>query len=343
MKVFVLGGTGFVGRHIVQRLHDDGHQIVVFHRGQTCGELPPAVRTILGDRRELTTFSREFPRFGPDVVIDVIPYTEQEARAVMASFRGITRRVIALSSGDVYRNYDGLRRIGIVPPNPCPLSEDAPLREHLYPYRAQAADAADRRFDYKKILVERVVLGDPDLPGTVLRLPMVYGPGDSQHRLLPYLKRMDDRRPAILMPKGQAGWRWTRGYVENVAAAVVHAATDDRAIGQVYNVGDASASTEAEWVLRIGRAIGWDGALVPLPSAQLPAAMAPDLDWRYDLETETNRLRQHLGFADPVALDEGLRRSITWERAHAAGAALSGTLDDAAEGAALAIAGRDAR
>jgi uncharacterized protein YbjT (DUF2867 family) len=32
MKVFVLGGTGFVRRHIVQRLHDDGHEIVVFHR-----------------------------------------------------------------------------------------------------------------------------------------------------------------------------------------------------------------------------------------------------------------------------------------------------------------------
>jgi hypothetical protein len=71
--------------------------------------------------------------------------------------------------------------------------------------------------------------------------------------------------------------------------------------------------------------------------------MAPDLDWRYDLETESNRLRQHLGFAEPVTQDEALRRSITWERAQAAGAALSGTFDYAAEDAALAIASRDPR
>ena len=52
--------------------------------------------------------------------------------------------------------------------------------------------------EYDKIPVEREILGDPDLPGTVLRLPMVYGPGDPLHRFFPTLKRMDDRRPAIL-------------------------------------------------------------------------------------------------------------------------------------------------
>lgn len=71
---------------------------------------------------------------------------------------------------------------------------------------------------YDKILVERAVMGDADPVGTILRLPMVYGPGDPQHRLFQYLKRMDDRRPAILMDEGAAGWRWSRGYVENVAA-----------------------------------------------------------------------------------------------------------------------------
>jgi nucleoside-diphosphate-sugar epimerase len=38
--------------------------------------------------------------------------------------------------------------------------------------------------DYEKILVEREVMGHPRLPGTILRLPTVYGPGDSQHAQL---------------------------------------------------------------------------------------------------------------------------------------------------------------
>jgi uncharacterized protein YbjT (DUF2867 family) len=40
MRVFVLGGTGFVGRHVVRRLHGNGHEVVVFHRGQTRADLP---------------------------------------------------------------------------------------------------------------------------------------------------------------------------------------------------------------------------------------------------------------------------------------------------------------
>ncbi len=57
-----------------------------------------------------------------------------------------------------------------------PLTEESPLREHLYPFRGPTPRSDDdpRQWldDYGKILVERVVMGDPDLPGTVLRLPV---------------------------------------------------------------------------------------------------------------------------------------------------------------------------
>src|SRR5207249_1224013 len=114
--------------------------------------------------------------------------------------------------------------------------------EKLYPYRKnppRKSDDADQWMDdYEKILAERTVKGNPLLPGTVLRLPMVYGPRDDQHRLFPYLKRMDDKRPAILLDEDVAQWRWTRGYVENVAAAIALAVVDERAIGRIYNVGE---------------------------------------------------------------------------------------------------------
>ncbi|NIM98090.1 MAG: NAD-dependent dehydratase, partial [candidate division Zixibacteria bacterium] len=87
-------------------------------------------------------------------------------------------------------------------------------------------------------------------------------PGDSQHRLFQYLKRMDDNRPAILLEQGMANWRWTKGYVENVAAAIVPAVVEERATGRIYNVGEQDALSEEEWVRAIGAAAGWKGKVV---------------------------------------------------------------------------------
>ena len=56
-----------------------------------------------------------------------------------------------------------------------PLIEDAPLREALYPSRNKAKGPEDWLYHYDKILVEKAVMNDPDIEGTVLRLPFVYG------------------------------------------------------------------------------------------------------------------------------------------------------------------------
>ena len=44
-------------------------------------------------------------------------------------------------------------------------------------------------------------MNDRDLPATVLRLPMVYGPGDPLHRLYPVVKRIADKRRHIIFPR----------------------------------------------------------------------------------------------------------------------------------------------
>ena len=61
--------------------------------------------------------------------------------------------------------------------------------------------------DYDKIPAERMVMNDRELPGTVLRLPMVYGPGDRLHRFYPVVKRIADRRCHIIFPETLAVWR----------------------------------------------------------------------------------------------------------------------------------------
>jgi nucleoside-diphosphate-sugar epimerase len=114
--------------------------------------------------------------------------------------------------------------------------------------------------------------------------------------LFEYLKRMDDKRPAIPLGGTTARWRWTRGYVENVAAAIALAATDERAAQRIYNVGEVEALAEAEWVESIGRAARWNGRIAIGPDdLQLPH-LQDQYDWAHDLHADTYRMRSELGF-----------------------------------------------
>jgi nucleoside-diphosphate-sugar epimerase len=336
VQTLIIGGTGFIGPPLVRSLLAAGHAVAVFHRGETQADLPPTVPHLRGDRNDLPAFVRELERLAPQVVIDMVAFTEQHARGLVQTFQGLARRVVVLSSMDVYAAYGRLRRLESGPTDPRPAAEDAPLRQALFPYRALAKGEADLFYHYEKVLVERAVTGCPGLPATVLRLPAVYGPRDLYHRTFEYLKCMDDRRPAILLDETRAGWRWSRGYVENVAAAIALAATDDRAAGRTYNLGEPEACTEAEWVGRIGRAAGWEGEVVAVPEEELPAHLRTPYDWRQDCVGDTGRFRRELGFEEPVSPEEAVRRTVSWERANPPREVDPRQFDYAAEGVALA-------
>jgi nucleoside-diphosphate-sugar epimerase len=247
----------------------------------------------------------------------------------------MVQRVVAISSQDVYRAYGKIIGLEPGPVEPVPLAETALLRQRLFPYRGEHPRSQDdplrRLDDYEKILVERAVMGDPDLPGTILRLPMVYGPRDQQHRSFEYLKQMDDQRPAILLDEGLAQWRWTRGYVENVALAIALAVMDERATGRIYNVGEVGALFTAEWVEKIGRTAGWQGEVVIVPKDRLPAHLQAGVNTDQHLVVDTSRIRKELGYTEPVPRDEAIRRTIAWERTHPPEQSDPGQFDYAAE------------
>ena len=339
LRVLVIGGTGFISGYVTRRLLADRHQVAIFHRGATGSDVGAQVTEIFGDRHELPSYRQQFQKFSPGVVIDTIGLTEEDGHQLTETFRGLAQRTVVISSADVYRSYELLRGIGDDVPDPAPLRETSPLRTKLFPYRSAAKDSSDRFYNYDKILVESAVMADPDLPATVLRLPAVYGPGDKQRRLFPVLKRMDDKRPAILLEREWVNWKWTRGYVENVAAVICAAVGDENSSGRIYNVGEHRGLSQSEWIGSIAAEVGWKGRIVAVEPTDLPEQMRSKLSWKHHLETDTTLIRNLNGFSEPVSFAEGLRKSIHWERRNPPAEIKAEDFDYAAEDRVLAKLG----
>ena len=313
MKILIIGGTNFIGPYVVRQLVEMGHEVTVFNRGKTKTDLPQAVNHLIGDRHHLSLHKSEFQKLAPQVVLDMIPYTAKDAQDVVDTFKGIAERVVAISSQDVYRARDIMwqRETGII--DPTPLTEDSPLRSQLYPYRNLSDDPFAHSYD--KIPVEQVYLSATELPATIIRLPMVYGAGDPQHRLYPYIKRMDDRRPAIVLEETIAHWLGCYGYVENVARAIALAVINERADDRVYNVCE-SPITVAELVRAIAKIINWQGEVVIVPRHQMPDTWELEANLNQHWITDSTRIRTELGYTEIVSRRDALKRTIVWSREH---------------------------
>ena len=304
MRVFLIGGTGFTGPAVVQQLLERDHDVTLFHRGQKHDQRTAGASEILGDRKDTGQLSEAVAKVNPDVAVDMIPFTADDAAGFMRVCRGIAPRVVALSSIDVYLAYG---RIQLTEPGPLqatPLTETSALRNTNQPHGPE----------YDKIAVEAAVMNHPDLPGTILRLPAIYGRGDKYRRFRGYLKRMDDGRDTILLGSSIENWKFSRGYVDNVARAVVLAIETEEAAGEIYNVAEPRAFKEREFVEAIGIAAEWQGDVTVMPDDCLPKQLQTEVDFAQDWEVDSSKIRQQLGYQEVVDIAEAYRRTIEWER-----------------------------
>ena len=302
MKILILGGTSLTGPFTTHYLVEQGHQVTIFHRGKHQVDLPTSVNRIIGERSKLEEFITEFKGLAPDVVLDMLAFTRVDAEMLMRVFKGIAKRVVVPSSSDVYRAFGRLHGTEPGPVDPIPFAEDAPLREKLSIHQEE----------YEKRWVEQVVMSDPDLPGTILRYPMIYGANDGG-RTFDIVKRMQDNRRVILLEEKVARWRWSRGYAENVAWATVLALTQERASNRIYNVAEPEGLSYLEWTQRVARAGGWRGRIVVVPDGRL----SPEsLNFEHHWVVDTTRIRAELGYMEVVPQEEALRRTVEWQKAN---------------------------
>lgn len=304
MRVLVLGGTWFLGRRIVERLHERGDEVMVVHRGRSVPDAWVPVRHLFCDRRELARHRQAVRAFDPEAVVDAIALTGADVDAVLPVV--VDLPAVVLSSQDVYEAHTGLRTDRAVAA--VPLTEDSELRRDRYPYRGMGLDAVPD--DYEKLDVEERWL---DRGATLLRLPLVYGPHDWQRREEPILRRLRAGRTRI--PVGAANLLWTRGYVDDLATGVLAALDTDAAQGLAVNLGEPQTMPVRWWLTQILLAAGSEAELVQVADHDLPDDLAITAAPAQHLLVSVVRAEELLGWApgDPATR---IAESVHWHLEH---------------------------
>lgn len=311
MKVLVIGGTKFIGAFAAKFLLSKGHEVVLFHRKKTNNAIINGVNHIYGDFERFEKKITEIKKFNPDIVLDMIARTEEHANKLVDLCNKINcKKVVVISSGDVYRAYENI--IGITKGNiqHVPIKEDDELRTIYFPLKNfNLGKAAD---EYEKMLVEKAIAKNcTNSAWSILRFSAIYGRYDYQMRMFEYIKPMADKRPYILIDEGLAEWVESKCYVENAAQAIVKAIENDNANGNIFNVGEHAPISELKWIEKIAKIMNWKGKIIKMPSGRLldHSEFNTEQNWVMD----TSKIRKKLDYCESVSFDEGLKRTIEWE------------------------------
>lgn len=172
LRILFLGGTGFIGPHMVRYAMYRGHRVTLFNRGRTAPDLFPGAETLVGDRdgKLEALAGRQW-----DAVIDNSGYVPRHVRDSATLLRESVRRYVFISTGSVYR---------LDQPE---IDENA----ELLPIEDPKSEDVNRYYGPLKILCERAVHDAFAHRGTILRLHIVAGPGDPTDRFTYWPVRID--------------------------------------------------------------------------------------------------------------------------------------------------------
>jgi nucleoside-diphosphate-sugar epimerase len=248
MKILILGGTKFFGREFALLAHKKGHDVTIFSRRVPTTDLPRAIKQIKGLRQNLSFAAGQ----KWDFVLDNICYSSDDMKEALGVFSGNVRHYVFVSSGDVHLAVNGAK---------SPFSETA---AHSLPEIRGKIDAYGKgKFEAEKILVAS------SLPYTIVRFPIVIGPGDPKSRLFAYLLRIWDGAPIILPDDGKYKRRFI--YIKDAAAALYKVMTNrQKTMRKIFHFGDKAVTLKSFIKLCFKLSVAREN-IVSIPSAWLKA------------------------------------------------------------------------
>ncbi|MFY9807843.1 MAG: NAD-dependent epimerase/dehydratase family protein [Pseudonocardiaceae bacterium] len=319
MRAFVVGGSGLVGRAIGRRLVSAGWDVDVVGRvpGRLPSDLAGRVRFFAADRSDSIAVAAAFGA-GADLLVDCVCYTPGQATALLPLARNSASTVM-ISSKAVYADAAGRHS------NSDDAAQfDGPIIETQPTVAPGDMDFTSRTgYGRNKVAAENVLL-DSGLPVSILRPSKIHGEGARPPRTWVFVKRVLDRRKAVLLAGRGRGVDHPSAAV-NIAALVETVAAKP---GQrILNAADPDAPCGAEIARVVARHLGhaWQEVLleddVPAPlgwhpwsrrypvvldtSAALDLGYVPVGDFACTVRDEIDWLMSVVDHADGARLPHG--------------------------------------
>ncbi len=297
-RALVVGGTGPTGPFIVNGLRARGYATAILHRGtHEIAEIPADVEHLHTDPYDGAALDAALAGRRFDLVVATYGRLREVARACV----GHTERFVAVGGVPLYRGW--MRPEDLVPRGlPVPVREDAP----------QVESEAELRKGFSIRRTEQAVF-EHHPRAALFRYPTVYGPRQPLPLEWCVVRRVLDRRPAIVLADGGLTLA-TAGYVENLAHAVLLAVDHpDAAAGQSYNCGDERTLTLRQRVEWIAEILGHAIEVVSVPAeVALPARPLLTHEASDHRLMDLAKLQRELGYRDAVPPREALRRTVEW-------------------------------
>ncbi|MBK6769065.1 MAG: NAD-dependent epimerase/dehydratase family protein [Ardenticatenales bacterium] len=327
MRVLIIGGTRFVGRHLVDALRARDHDVTLFTRGRTNPGLFGDVEHRIGDRDGglAALDGAEW-----DAVIDTCGYVPRIVGASVAALAGRVERYVFISTISVYAD-------GANPADTAGPDESAPVGVLDDP-SVETVDGAT--YGPLKALCERAVVAGFGAAALVVRPGVIVGPHDPTDRFTYWPARID-QGGAFIAPEGpNAPLQYidARDLGEWIVRAI------ERGTGGTYNaVGPTPAATFGDLFAACAEAVG--GAALPIwldpptlaahgvrPWADLPLWLPPG-ERALMRSSNARAIGAGLTFR---SLGVTVADTLAWHRARPVGGALAAGLSPEREAEVLA-------
>ena len=227
MRILIMGGTRFIGVSLTKILVDQGHNVVLFNRGNKPAPVE-GVTQIHGDRKDAAVLKEKLTGEKFDAIFDNNGRQLADTKPLVEIFKGQISHFVYVSSAGVY-----------LP------SEQMPHRED---------DAVDPNSRHKGKYETESYLQAEGIPFTSVRPTYIYGPGNYNDLEAWFFDRIVRNRP-ILIPAG--GLHFTQfGHIDDLASAMAKVLGNEKAIGQTYNISGDRYVTFTGLAKACGQAVG---------------------------------------------------------------------------------------